>query len=265
MCPGGGPIWCWVPCGDTDAREGAPGDRHGCSWRPSARGEVAATAGGPDHGAARLLGVSSGSSLQRRQPPSPAKQPSGPGGCRGLKSTSSRSFPHAAPRHRGVGGAALPTHACAPTAARSLRSQKSKFKNQKDAGIGERGRRRCADSGSLLAAARGGGRWRRERARGERGQVRQSVRRSPERAGRTCIRRTRRPCGLGHDSAAGPSSQVGAPGLRVGGWWALRTQETRNSGSRGEGSDGRSREEPRRCTAAEGGWSPQQSPRILLR
>ncbi|MEJ1276893.1 hypothetical protein NN561_007805 [Cricetulus griseus] len=73
---------------------------------------------------------------------------------------------------------------------------------------------------------------------GKRGQVRQSVRRSPERAGsagRTCIRRTRRPCGLGHDSAAGPFSHVGSPGLGVGG--ALRTQETRNSGS-GEAASG---------------------------
>lgn len=97
--------------------------------------------------------VSSGSSLHRRQPPSPAKQPSGPGGCRGLKSTSSRSFPLAAPRHGG-----LCPHTRAPTAARSLRSQKSKFKSKR---CGDRRARQAEVRrlGSLLAAAG-------ERARG---------------------------------------------------------------------------------------------------
>ncbi|XP_075837227.1 uncharacterized protein LOC142854805 [Microtus pennsylvanicus] len=109
----------------------------------------------------------------------------------------------------------------------------------------ERGWRRCADSGVS---------WQRREVEGtgagERGQVPQSVRRSPERtgrAGRTCIRSTRRPCGLGHDSAAGPSSHVGAPGLGVGG--AQRPQETRNSGSeRATGGAGKSRADaqPRR-------------------
>lgn len=101
------------------------------------------------HGAARLFGVSSGSSLHRRQPPSPAKQPSGPGGCRGAKSTSSRSFPQAAPRHRG-----LCPHTRAPTTARSLRSRKKNQNSKpKDAGMREQGWRRCADLGSPLAAA----------------------------------------------------------------------------------------------------------------
>lgn len=49
--------------------------------------------------------------------------------------------------------------------------------------------------------------------------------------GRTCIRRTRRPCGLGHDSAASPSSHVGSPGLGGGRGGARRMQEVRNSGS----------------------------------
>lgn len=67
-------------------------------------------------------------------------------------------------------------------------------------------------------------------------------------AGRTCIRRTRRPCGLGHDSAAGPSSHVGSPGLGDRGV-APRMQEVRNSGSgKATGGAGKSRAtaQPRR-------------------
>lgn len=109
----------------------------GCSCWLRARGGGGWRAG---RGAARLFGVSSGSSLHRRQPPSPAKQPSGPGGCRGAKSTSSRSFPQAARRHRG-----LCPHTRAPTAARSLwsRKKKSKFKTK-----------RCGDERARLAEVR---------------------------------------------------------------------------------------------------------------
>lgn len=186
----------------TRAREKGRGDRRGVLLLAErARGGGGWRAG---RGAARLFGVSSGSNLHRRQPPSPAKQPSGPGGCRGL----SQHLP--AVSHtplRETGGSAhtrvrLPLHA--PSRAEK---KKSKFKTK-----------RCGDERARLAEvrrlgsppSRGG-----STAAGERGQVRQSVRRSPERAGsagRTCIRRTRRPCGLGHDSAAGPSSHVGSPG-----------------------------------------------------
>lgn len=122
----------------TRAREKGQGDRRGVLLlAESARGGGGWRVG---HGAARLFGVSSGSSLHRRQPPSPAKQPSGRGGCRGAKSTSSRSFPQAAPRHRG-----LCPHTRAPTAARSLRSRKkkSKFKTK-----------RCRDERVRLAEVR---------------------------------------------------------------------------------------------------------------
>lgn len=105
----------------TRARRKGRGDRRGVLLLAErARGGGGWRAG---HGAARLFGVSSDSSLHRRQPPSPAKQPSGPGGCRGAKSTSSRSFPHAVPRPWG-----LCPHTRAPTAARSLRSRKKKSK-----------------------------------------------------------------------------------------------------------------------------------------
>lgn len=199
----------------TRAREKGRGDRRGVLLLAErARGGGGWRAG---HGAARLFGVSSGSSLHRRRPPSPAKQPSGPGGCRGAKSTSSRSFPHAAPRHRG----ALPTRARAyrgtlPPEPKGEK-KKSKFKNQKMRG-GE------SEAGGGAPTPESPSR-RGSTAAGERGQVRQSVRRSPVRAGsagRTCIRRTRRPCGLGHDSAAGPSSHVGSPGPGGAGEGALR-------------------------------------------
>lgn len=206
------------------------------------------------HGAARLLGSACPRSLHRRQPPSPAKQPRGPGGCRGIKSTSSRSFPHATPRHRG-----LCPHTRAPTAARSLPSKKKKNQNSKPkaAGMRERGWRRCADSGvswqprEVGGDGRGGARPspsvcpEKPGAHGESRQDLHPEHASPLRPGaRLCHRPflTRRgpwPGGWGSSAAAGDEEL---------GFWE---------------SDGRSREEPRRCTAAEGGWSPQQSPRIL--
>lgn len=139
------------------------------------------------HGAARLFGVSSGSSLHRRQPPSPAKQPSGPGGCRGAKSTSSRSFPQAAPRHRG-----LCPHTRAPTAARSLRSRKKNQNSKpKDAGMRKQGWREVRRPRE--SPSRG-----RSTAAGKRGQVRQSVPRSPE--------RTAAPAGPASGARAAPAA-----------------------------------------------------------
>lgn len=143
------------PCGETGAREGTRRPARGASaGRARAGRRRPRLAGRRRRRAAPRVGLSSGSSLHRRQPPSPAKQPSGPGGCRGLKSTSSRSFPHAAPRHRG-----LCPHTRAPTAARSLRSQKKKKtqnSNPKAAGMRERGWWRCADSGVSWQRREGG-------------------------------------------------------------------------------------------------------------
>lgn len=234
----------------TREREKGRGDRRGVLLLAErARGGGGWRAG---HGAARLFGVSSGSTLHRRQPPSPAKQPSGPGGCRGAKSTSSRSFPHGAPRHRG-----LCPHTRAPTAARSLRSRKGK-KNQnskpKDAGMREQGRRRGADSGVPLAAA------------GVRppGSEAKSV--SPSGGARGA---RAAPAGPASGARAAPAAwgttlppalphMSGLPARGAGEGGAPPMQEVRNSGS-GKATS----KEPRRCTAAEGGWSPQQSPRIL--
>lgn len=132
MRPRGGSI----SCGHTSAREGTRRPARGApAGRARAGKRRPRLAGRTRRRAAPLLGLSSGSSLHRRQPPSPAKQPSGPGGCRRLKSTSSRSFPHAVPRHRG-----LCPHTRAPTAARSLRSQKKNQNSKpKAAGMRERG------------------------------------------------------------------------------------------------------------------------------
>lgn len=236
----------------TQTREKGRGDRRGVLLLA----ERARRGGGwrAGHGAARLFGVSSGSSLHRRQPPSPAKQPSGPDGCRGAKSTSSCSFPHAVPRHWG----ALPTHARAYRCTLPPEPEKKIKKSKpKDAGIG---RARLAEVRRLRSPPSRGG----NTAAGERGQVRQSVRRSPVRAGnggRTCIRRTRRPCGLGHDSAVSPSSHVGSPGLGGGRGGARPMQEVRNSGSgraTGGGRKSSAAAQPRREAGP-----PQQSPRIL--
>lgn len=238
----------------TRAREKGRGDRRGVLLLAErARGGGGWRAG---HGAARLFGVSSGSSLHRRRPPSPAKQPSGPGGCRGAKSTSSRSFPHAAPRHRG----ALPTRARAyrgtlpPEPKGEKKNQNSKTKR-----CGEE-RARLAEVRRLpspLAAA------------GARppGSEAKSVSRS---GGARCARAA--PAGPASGARAAPAawgttlppalphtSGLPARGERERGRSADAGGEELGLGA----SDGRSEEEPRRCTAAEGGWSPQQSPRIL--
>lgn len=153
MRPRGGSI----SCGHTSAREGTRRPARGApAGRARAGKRRPRLAGRTRRRAAPLLGLSSGSSLHRRQPPSPAKQPSGPGGCRRLKSTSSRSFPHAVPRHRG-----LCPHTRAPTAARSLRSQKKKSKFKTKSCGDERARlTKVRRLGSLLAAAGRGGRGR---------------------------------------------------------------------------------------------------------
>lgn len=152
----------------------------------------------------------------------------------------------------GSEGEALPPHARAHRC--TLPSEpKIKIQNQKMRG----GESEAGGGAQTRESPSSGGRT----AAGERCQVRQSVRRRPKRsssAGRTCIRRTRRPCGLGHDSAAGPSSHVGSPGL---GWGGSADAGGEELGC-GD-SDGRSRAELGRCTATEGGWSPQQLPRIL--
>lgn len=187
----------------------------GCSCWLSARGEAAA--GGPDtapRGSSACPPARVSTAVGRRvQPSSPAARAAAGGLSQHLPAVSHTPL-------RDTGG--LCPHARAPTAARSLRSRrgrkkKSKFKNQKMRG-GE------SEAGGGAPTPESPSR-RGSTAAGERGQVRQSVRRSPVRAGsagRTCIRRTRRPCGLGHDSAAGPSSHVGSPGPGGAGEGALR-------------------------------------------
>lgn len=220
----------------------------GCSCWLRARGGGGWRAG---RGAARLFGVSSGSSLHRRQPPSPAKQPSGPGGCRGAKSTSSRSFPQAARRHRG-----LCPHTRAPTAARSLWSRKKNQNSKpKDAEMREQGWRRCADSGVPQPRQEYGRRGARPSpsvgpeepgARGQRRQDLHPAHAPPLRPGARLCRRPFLTCRVSRPGGPrGGSADAGGEELGFG------------------ESDGRRREEPRHCTAAEGGWSPQQSPRIL--
>lgn len=236
MRPGGGEgqSGAGEPCGDTGAREGP---RRPARGAPAARARAGRRqprlAGRTRRRAAprRVLRLESPppSAARRVQPSSPAARAAAGGLSQHLPAVS-----HTPLRDPGGGFA----HTRAPTAARSLRSQKSKIQNQEMRGRGERARlAEVRRLGSLLAAAGGTG------AAGERGQVRQSVGRSPECAGsggRTCIRRTRRPCGLGHDSAAGPSSHVESPGS--GGRGALRTEETRNSGSgKATGGAGKSR------------------------
>lgn len=225
----------------------------GCSCWLSAHGEAAA--GGPDtapRGSSACPPARVSTAVSRRvQPSSPAARAAAGRLSQHLPAVSHTPL-------RDTGG--LCPHARAPTAARSLRSRRGgKNQNSKTKRCGEE-RARLAEVRRLPSPPSRGG----STAAGERGQVRQSVRRSPVRAGsagRTCIRRTRRPCGLGHDSAAGPSSHVGSlgPGGRERGRSADAGGEELGLGE----SDGRSEEEPRRCTAAEAGWSPQQSPRIL--
>lgn len=194
----------------------------GYSYWLSARGEAAA--GGPDtapRGSSACPPARVSTAVSRRvQPSSPAARTAAGGLSQHLPAVSHTPF-------RDTGG--LCPHTRAPTAARSLRSRKKKIKKSKpkDAGIGKA---RLAEVRRLRSPPSRGG----NTAAGERGQVRQSVRRSPVRAGsggRTCIRRTRRPCGLGHDSAASPSSHVGSPGLGGGRGGARPMQEVRNSGS----------------------------------
>lgn len=238
----------------TRTREKGRGDRRGVLLLA----ERARRGGGwrAGHGAARLFGVSSGSSLHRRQPPSPAKQPSGPDGCRGAKSTSSCSFPHAVPRHWG----ALPTHARAYRCTLPLRSRKKKIKKKskpKDAGIlGEQGWRRCADSGVPLAAAgvrppgseaKSVSQSEEPGARGQRRQDLHPAHAPPLRPGARLCRQPFLTCRVSRAGGRERGRPADAGGEELG---------------FGE-SDGRRKEEQRRCTAAEGGWSPQQSPRIL--
>lgn len=110
----------------------------GCSCWLRARGEAAA--GGPDtapRGSSACPPARVSTAVSRRvQPSSPAARAA----AVEAKSTSSRSFPQAAPRHRG-----LWPHTRAPTAARSLRSRKkkSKFKTK-----------RCRDERARLAEVR---------------------------------------------------------------------------------------------------------------
>lgn len=222
----------------------------GCSCWLRARGEEAA-AGGPDtapRGSSACPPARVSTAVSRRvQPSSPAARAA----AVGAKSTSSRSFPQAAPRHRG-----LWPHTRAPTAARFLRSRK-KNQNSKpeDAGMREQGWRRCADSGVPKPRQEYG----RQGARpspsvgpeepGARGQRRQDLHPAhapPLRPGARLCRRPFLTC------------RVSGPGGRRGGSADAGGEEL----GFGE-SDGRRREEPRHGTAAEGGWSPQQSPRIL--
>lgn len=161
---------------------------------------------------------------RRVQPSSPAARAAAGGLSQHLPAVSHTPL-------RDTGGFARKRARLPPHVPFRAKKKKSKFKTK-----------RCKDErarlaevrrlGNLLAAAGGGG-----TGAGERGQVPQSVRRSTERtgrAGRTCIRSTRRPCGLGHDSAAGPSSHVGAPGLGVGGFCGNRRPGTRVQGKQRE-------------------------------
>lgn len=124
-------MWRGEPRGDTGARGAeatgvlllakcAPGGG-GPGWRAG-------------RGAARLFGVSSRSSLHRRQPPSPAKQPSGPGGCREGLSQHLPAVSHSLLRDTegfALTRARLPLHA--PFGAKNQNSK------PKDAGMREQG------------------------------------------------------------------------------------------------------------------------------
>lgn len=227
----------------TRALERGRGDRHWCSWWPSARGEVAAAAGGPDTPCppARVSTAVS----RRVQPSSPAARAAAGGLSQHLPAVSHSPL-------RDTGGCAHTRARLPPHAPFGAKNQNSKAK---DAGIGERGRRRCADSGVS---------W--QRRGNERGEARPSPSVCPEKPGARGQRRQDL-----HPAHAPPLR----PGARLcrrpfltcrvswpGGWGCSADAGDEELGVGGSGV-GRSREEPRRCTAAEGGWSPQQSPRIL--
>lgn len=118
----------------------------------------------------------------------------------------------------------------------------------------EQGRRRGADSGVPLAA---------EGVRPP-GSEAKSVSRSGGARGARAA-----PAGPASGARAAPAAwgttlppalphMSGLPARGAGEGGAPPMQEVRNSGS-GKATS----KEPRHCTAAEGGWSPQQSPRIL--
>lgn len=236
----------------TRAREKGRGDRRGVLLLAErARGGGGWRAG---RGAARLFGVSSGSSLHRRQPPSPAKQPSGPGGCRGL----SQHLPAVSHTPLRETGGSAHTRVRLPLHAPSRAEKKNQNSKPKDAGMREQGWRRCADSGVPLAAA------------GVRppGSEAKSVNQS---GGARSARAA--PAGPASGARAAPAAwgTTLPPALLHTSGLPARGARGRGDGSADAGgeklgfqeSDGWSREEPHRCTAAEGGWSPQQSPRIL--
>lgn len=157
-----------------------------------------------------------------RPPPPPAEQRA-PGGS-GVKSTSSRSFPHAAPRER-----SLHTRARTRTA-RSLPREK------RESGPGAGGAQ-CANSGRGFPDS--GGRGRREA--------------SP-------VRPAQRP---GHSASgiprAHPAARAGGSALRL----TSRAPGRGSAEGCGEDSAPGRRGEPRHARPRRGAGGPQQSPRIL--
>lgn len=171
MRPGGGEgqSGAGEPCGDTGAREGP---RRPARGAPAARARAGRRqprlAGRTRRRAAprRVLRLESPppSAARRVQPSSPAARAAAGGLSQHLPAVS-----HTPLRDPGGGFA----HTRAPTAARSLRSQKSKIQNQEMRGDeeSERGWRRCADSGVS---------WQRRGGRAPPGSEAKSVSRSGE-------------------------------------------------------------------------------------
>lgn len=225
----------------------------GCSCWLSARGEAAA--GGPDtapRGSSACPPARVSTAVSRRvQPSSPAARTAAGGLSQHLPAVSHTPF-------RDTGG--LCPHTRAPTAARSLSGAEKKNKKKskpKDAGIlGEQGWRRCADSGVPLAAAgvrppgseaKSVSQSEEPGARGQRRQDLHPAHAPPLRPGARLCRQPFLTCRVSRAGGRERGRPADAGGEELG---------------FGE-SDGRRKEEQRRCTAAEGGWSPQQSPRIL--
>lgn len=226
----------------------------GCSCWLSARGEAAA--GGPDtapRGSSACPPARVSTAVGRRvQPSSPAARAAAGGLSQHLPAVSHTPL-------RDTGG--LCPHARAPTAARSLRSRRGREKNQNSK------TKRCGEERARLAEVRrlpsplaaAGARPPESEAK--------SVSRS---GGARCARAA--PAGPASGARAAPAAwgTTRPPALPHTSGLPARGERERGRSADAGGeklgfgeSDGRSEEEPRRCTAAEGGWSPQQSPRIL--
>ncbi|XP_058391667.1 serine/arginine repetitive matrix protein 3-like [Diceros bicornis minor] len=156
----------------------------------------------------------------------------------GVRSTFSRSVPHAAPPEGSLPRAHTPPD-------RTLPSQNQQFGDQSERGGGGRSPTEVRRLGSPLGAAAAGG------ARGGATPT-QCVRRSPS------ARRARRPCGPGRESAAAPPHIAG---LRAEAERRSLPHERLTARTRARAA-GRCREEPRHAQQRRGD-APQQSQGIL--